>query len=310
MDDSVECELNELNRVAPPKRPIAATVIAAALFTAAAAAVAADPAADDFERPTLGSNWTRFGGSIAEIVNGHDLGVPTNTWLFVGWTASTFDADQFCEAIIADARPDTLLTQVYVRRRPSDLARYGFHFNDENADGTGIANPRWEIKYDGVPTAQTRILASVPAAMPAPGDTLRIEVRGTLPVLIIGFHNGQQVISATDTNHQRITTTGPVGMVSRLRRGDYTAPPNSPVFASWRGGSLGPELHIQRVGLDASNLSLVFTTQTNKTYTVQSTERLNPVGWTALTTLTGDGTEKSVTITNASQQGLYRVRVN
>ncbi len=271
---------------------------------------AQDPALDDFERATLGGNWTRFSGSDAEIVHGSDLGKPGSAWLFVGWTAYEFTADQFCEAVIADGRPDTLLTQVYVRRRTNDLARYGFHFNDENDDGTGIANPRWEIKYDGVPTPQTRILASVSATMPQPGDSLRIEVRGTSPVLIKGFHNGVEVISATDSAHQRITTSGVVGMVSRLRRGGYTAPPNSPVFASWRGGSLGPELRMQRTSGGSADFILSFSTASNRTYTVQWTENFIEPEWTALTSLGGDGTEKSVTLTNSFLQRFYRVRMD
>jgi len=81
-------------------------------------------ASDDFERGTLGANWTRFGGSAAEIVNGHDLGAPDPAnWCFVGWTASTFDTDQFSEIMLASGKPDTMLIQVYVRRRASDLAR-------------------------------------------------------------------------------------------------------------------------------------------------------------------------------------------
>lgn len=271
---------------------------------------AQDPALDDFERAALGGNWTRFSGSDAEIVNGSDLGKPASAWVFVGWTASEFAADQFCEAVIADGRPDTMLTQVYVRRRTSDLARYGFHFNDENEDGTGIANPRWEIKYDGVPTAQTRILASVPATMPQPGDTLRIEVRGTSPVLIKGFHNGVEVVSAADSAHQRITTSGVVGMVSRLRRGGYTAPPNSPVFASWRGGSLGAELRMQRANGGSGDFILSFGTASNRTYTVQWTESITEPQWTALISLGGDGTEKSVALTNSTLQRFYRVRLD
>jgi len=272
---------------------------------------AQNPAADDFERASLGGSWTRFGGSNAEIVNGRDLGVPTSTWLFVGWTASTFDADQFCEAVTADTKPDTLLTQVYVRRRASDLARYGFHFNDENPDGTGIDNPRWEIKYDGVPTAQTRTLSSVPTAiLPRPGDVLRIEVRGTSPVTIKGFHNGVEVVSATDSAHQRITTTGPVGMVSRLRRGGYTAPPNSPVFASWRGGSLGPVLALQRLTFAETNFALRFDSVTNKSYVVRWADSLNPPNWTTLMTVVGDGTPKSITVTNTEPQRFYSILIN
>jgi len=210
---------------------------------------------------------------------------------------------------VPELEPDTMLTQVYVRRRTNDLARYGFHFNDENEDGTGIANPRWEIKYDGVPTAQTRILASVPATMPQPGDTLRIEVRGTSPVLIKGFHNGMEVISATDSAHQRITASGVVGMVSRVRRGGFTAPPNSPVFAGWRGGSLGAELRIEPAN-GGADFVLQFNTSSNKTYIVEGSETLNVPDWTTLSMVNGDGGEKSVAITNSAPRQFYRVRMN
>jgi hypothetical protein len=268
---------------------------------------AQDPASDDFERATLGTNWTRFGGSAAEIVNGHDLGAPDPAnWCFVGWTASTFDTDQFSEIVVASGKPGTMLFQVYVRRRASDLARYGFHFDDENGSG-GIANPRWEIKYDGVPGPQTISLATVAATMPAPGDTLRIEATGTDPVVIKGFHNGQQVISVADTNHQRITTTGPVGMVSRLRSGPYSAPANVPIFASWKGGSLGPQLNIRR--LDNSTLAVSFLTRANRTYVLESTASLSPAAWVPLSTFPGDGTFKSATITNSPQLQFLRVRL-
>jgi hypothetical protein len=267
--------------------------------------LAQDPAADDFERATLGTNWTRYGGSQAQIVNGHDLGAPDPAiWCFVVWTASTFDADQFSEVVTAAGKPDSLLTQVYVRQRASDLARYGFHFNNENTT-TNI--PRWEIKYDGVPSAQTRILASVPASMPAPGDTLRIEVRGTDPVVIAGFHNGVQVISATDSDHQRITTTGPAGMVSRLSSGT-TARPNSPIFASWKGGTLGPIIELRRNPTNAANFILAFSTMSNKLYTVQASD--SAASWTNLTTISGTGAEISLPVTNTFAQQYFRVRLN
>jgi hypothetical protein len=268
---------------------------------------AQDPALDDFERATLGTNWTRYGGSQAEIVNGHDLGAPDpSIWCFVVWTASTFDADQYSEVVTAAGKPDSLLTQVYVRQRASDLARYGFHFNNENTT-TNI--PRWEIKYDGVPGPQTRILASVPARMPAPGDTLRVEVRGTDPVVITGLHNGIQVISATDSAHERITTTGPVGMVSRLSSGT-TAPLNSPIFASWKGGTLGPNLEIRRNLTNPATFTLVFGSMSNKLYTVQYVGNLSAPSWSNLTTIAGTGSETSLILTNTGAQRLYRVRLD
>lgn len=284
-------------------------MLTALLWLVARNSFAQDPAADDFERASLGGNWQDQGGGTAAIVNGHDLGTITGTGVAVVWTNSLiFDADQFCEAVLADEKSTNLLTQVFLRRRSSDGARYGFHFTDEDGAG-GIGNPRWGIKYDGVPTAQTRNLATVPATMPMPRDTLRIEVRGTSPVLIKGFHNGLEVIVATDTAPDRIPTSGIVGVVSRRRIGS-TAPPNSPVFASWRGGSLGPVLDMQRVGLSATNLTLVFATMTNRTYTVQCAESLSPPAWEPLINVSGDGTAKSVTLTNVGPQRFYRVRVN
>ena len=77
-----------------------------------------------------------------------------------------------------------------MRRRASDNARYGFHWNDESTF-------KWEIKFDGVPTAQTRIVGSAAGTAPQLGDTLRVEARGNV---IKGFHNGVEVVSATDTD--------------------------------------------------------------------------------------------------------------
>ena len=110
----------------------------AALYLAAGALFAQDPAADDFQRASLGANWTKYNAN-SEIVNGADVGMPspsTTSLFYIGWAASTFAADQFCEAVIANGKPDTLLPQIFARRRASDIARYAFHFSDENADVT------------------------------------------------------------------------------------------------------------------------------------------------------------------------------
>src|SRR5437016_4422102 len=210
-----------------------AALVAGAWFGQANAVLATgpDPAIDDFERPSLGTNWTRLGGSSAEIVNGHDLGVPNTVGCAVSWSASTFLADQFSETVLAQDKPPNMLTQVYVRMRSTDRARYGFHFNGDPG------NSRWEIKFDGVPTAQTRILASVPGLPPVPGDTVRIEAYGST---IRGYLNGQVLLTSVDTAPERITTTGPAGVVARNAQGTTNTPP-TPIFASRQGGSLDPD---------------------------------------------------------------------
>lgn len=193
-------------------------------------AQAQDPACDDFERATLGTNWTRYGGSAAEIVNGSDLGSPDGLWCFAGWTADVFGVDQYSHSIISPSRPPEMLTQVFVRRRASDLARYAFHWNGDPGKS------QWEIKYDGVPTAQTRILALQPAPPPAQGDSICIEVEGAT---IRGYHEGILILTATDTAPDAILTAGVAGVVSRAIQGSPATPP-IPIFASWKGGTLVP----------------------------------------------------------------------
>ncbi len=205
--------------------------IALALSFLASAVATQDPAVDDFERHLLGPNWTLLGGSQAGIVNNRALGVPNTNWCFAAWTASAFGADQFSEATIAPDIDPNMLTQVFVRRRASDLARYGFHWNGDPG------RSQWEIKYDGVPTAQTRVLASLAGPGPAPGDVLRIEVEGTDPVVIRGYHNSRLELTASDAALQRIAIASPCGVVARMSQGFVNTPP-TPIFASWSGGSL------------------------------------------------------------------------
>lgn len=189
-----------------------------------------DPAADDFERHLLGPNWLRLGGSTADIVNMSDLGSPQANGCVVAWVGSQFAANQFNEVTTATNMSLDMLTQVFVRQRTTDNARYGFHWNGDNG------NSRWEIKFDGVPTAQTRIVASLQGPGPAPGSTLRLEVWGSDPVVLRAFHDGQLLMVGIDTASNRITGAGRSGLVGRLRTGVPYTPP-MPIFESWRGGS-------------------------------------------------------------------------
>lgn len=189
-----------------------------------------DPAADDFERHSLGPNWLRLAGSTADIVNMSDLGSPQASGCVVAWIASQFAANQFNEVTTSlDKSPD-MLTQVFVRQRTTDNARYGFHWN---GDGS---NSQWEIKFDGVPTALTRMVASLPGPGPAPGSTLRLEVHGSNPVVLRAFHDGVLLMMGTDTAANRIIGAGRSGLVGRMRLGVPYTPP-MPIFESWRGGT-------------------------------------------------------------------------
>ncbi|MBK6861626.1 MAG: T9SS type A sorting domain-containing protein [Saprospiraceae bacterium] len=200
---------------------------------------AQDPAIDKFERSVgLGSNWTvYFGGSAITIIADSDIGISNSSTLFgiAAWTGSNFEANQYSEAIISSEKIDSMWAQVFVRRRTSDAARYAFHWSDRDGKIPGL----WDIKYDGVPTPQTRILDSLFAPPPAVGDTLRIEVRTDIITgypEIKGYHNDKLVVSAIDSTRTKIMNGAP-GMVFRFRVGFNPSYP-SKVFEEWEGGSL------------------------------------------------------------------------
>ncbi len=193
---------------------------------------------DDFERATLGASWRAGPGT--GIVGGSDFGVTgTGGGAFIEWQGTAIGADQFSEAVVSADRDPDMMIQASARRRASDNARYGFHHNLE-------ADPDvWQIKYDGVPSSQTAILASNPdLPAPGPGDTIRIEavgneVRGLLRCA--SCPSFVEVVRVIDTRPQAITGAGPHGVVSRARidvANPVTYP--APVVESWCGGEVAP----------------------------------------------------------------------
>lgn len=210
-----------------PSRRVRGAVLIALLAVGASAACEreasrSDPAADDFERQALGANWVVHNGHVG-IVDGRALGVLSKRGEMLGlgivtWNAR-FSADQFSEAVIAPGIDAEALYQVFVRRRVSDRQRYGFHWYRE-----------WQLKRDGGYGAP--VLTTAPSARPAPGDTIRIEVVGSV---IRGLHNGVEVIRATDSV---LTEPGQPGVA--LNVAGVTSFP-TPFYESWRGGSLQPQ---------------------------------------------------------------------
>lgn len=198
----------------------------------------ADEASDDFERATLGENWRVVyppgnNGQVG-IIDHSDLGMKPGRlgFFLVNWQADTFAADQFCEATLPDNATPGWAYMVYVRWRARDAARYGFAYNSDPRHSTFGS---WIFKYDGVPTAQTRIIASTPASViPGPGDTIRVEVEG---FTLRGYLNGKLVLQATDTDPTRIAA-GEIGLAARWATGNQASKVASRVWGSWRGGSL------------------------------------------------------------------------
>jgi O-glycosyl hydrolase len=238
-------------------------LIALAVFALANAARAQNPATDDFERSQLGNMWRVVFGAVSVGISSGDVGLVVDGARFgvIERHNAQYASDQFSEGVVAAARLDSFLTQVFVRRRESDAARYGFHWNDKGS--------QWEIKYDGVPTANTRILASIVGATPRRGDTLRIEARGRE---LRGLVNGREILRVVDSVTTAILEPGQPGLAFRFTV-DVPATYPAPAFAFWRGGSLRDQDTVSSVttvvvdatrpgqrfeGFGATTLSLVY----------------------------------------------------
>lgn len=188
-------------------------------------------AADDFQRASLGSNWSVILGN-SSIVASADYGLSAASIGIATWVGTSLTADQFCEATLAADWDTDLLAQICVRRRSSDSARYAFHYDSDFNDGNPTV--QWEIKYDGVASQDTRSLAGdTTRPGPVPGDTLRLEIRD---YELRAYHNGELIFNVTDTDASKIAS-GPPALVGRASVGASIAYP-APVFSSWRGGSL------------------------------------------------------------------------
>jgi hypothetical protein len=194
---------------------------------------------DDFERATLGSTWevvypTGADKAQVQLLASSDLGMLKGNQAFflIDWVGNTFSADQYCEATMAQDAPAGWAYMVYVRRRTSDGARYGFVYdNDPSQPNYGD----WIFKYDGVPGPQTRVFASVKATtIPKLGDTLRVEIVG---YTLKGYLNGGLVLQATDTDATKIANGRP-GLAARLATGNASLGVDSKVWEAFAAGDL------------------------------------------------------------------------
>jgi len=195
---------------------------------------------DDFERASLGANWTvRYptGGDAAQvtIVGSSDLGMLNGAQAFqiVERTAEILKPDQWVEGVIStEGDVVNWARQIFVRRNNATLARYAFHYdNDPGQPEFGL----WCLKYDGVAAQNTRVFAtSVPLQTPVAGDRLTLEI---IDYTLRGYLNGVLVIQGTDTDSSKIAAGAP-GLVARLAVGNGTNPATEKLWESFAAGDM------------------------------------------------------------------------
>lgn len=213
-------------------RALGSDVWGQALLTVVSAATPVPPpangvAVDEFERLQLGPNW-RARSTATGIVGAMDFGALALGPVSADWAGTPLDEDQFSEIVVSAGKDPNMMAQVHVRHQRTTGARYGFHYNPERSPAV------WEIKYDGVPAEQTRILARVAAPAPVAGDVIRIEAKGRG---LTGYVNGKRILSATDNSASAVVGAGSAGITARPKRGSVVRYP-TPIASTWRGGSL------------------------------------------------------------------------
>lgn len=184
---------------------------------------------DDFERASLGSDWTSRDGSPI-IVSSTEFGRNTTGLALAEYNTSTQTDDQYCEAELA--------TQDFsvggganfgaggVRLQAGTTDRYNLVY--DAADG---AAGQWQLKQDGGAGTAPHI-ARLPAAYraaPGAGDILRVEARGNR---IYGYDNGDLILMAQDDTYSS-------GALCALCKGSSAAPQGH--LRNWWGGDARPK---------------------------------------------------------------------
>jgi hypothetical protein len=181
---------------------------------------------DDFERAdgSLGPDWVNDPANLGIQSGEVGMAVLGGSSL-ARWGANGFGPDQFSEVVVGTLDGNTFDIfrglQVFARMQLQGTPwRYGFHY---------FSNTRtYQIKYDGGPSAETRILAeSAVEPLPVPGDRFRIELVGDT---VRGYVNDRLKIQAVDD----ALSGGAIGFVIGLNQGSTTLPRR--IVASWRGG--------------------------------------------------------------------------
>jgi hypothetical protein len=131
------------------------------------------------------------------------------------WQASQFSPDQFCQAEISSDWDSQQTFQLNVRFGVFGGTGYGLRRTPE----------AYELRRLG---GNGALLASLTSAAPLPGETIRIEVQGSV---IRGLVGGSVILTATDAQH----SAGLAGTSFATQSGVPAA-----FFESWAAGSLAP----------------------------------------------------------------------
>ena len=143
------------------------------------------PVSDNFNRASLGSNWTvmrgvvSMPGSVAAMAD--SLANHSTAW----WNADTFSADQFAEIVISNVGFDGYMGVAVRCDTGGAITLYGYHGSQfEQSLFKFVAGTYTLLGNDGV-----NVFAN--------GDVIRLEIQGTS---LVAKQNGVTRFSVTDSS--------------------------------------------------------------------------------------------------------------
>jgi hypothetical protein len=181
---------------------------------------------DDFDRADgpLGPSWMDGSNNLA--IQSGEVGLTSLAGSSLArWVADVFRPDQFSEVVVGTLEGNSFDffrgLQAFIRMQLQGTPwRYGCHYFSNTLT--------YQIKYDGGPTAETRVLDETPQEpLPVTGDRIRIEAVGDT---IQCYVNDQLKLQTVDG----ALTDGAIGFVVGLNPGATELPRR--IVASWTGG--------------------------------------------------------------------------
>ena len=195
-------------------------------------------ASDQWERSSLGANWTAYTATIALVGNLYPGVSAANTNAKAGYTAKAFTANQTVELTMAPGYDTShcALASPAVRYIQSGNQRYELLKIWAGGVFDRPGDPDEYVIKRGADSNSGYIAFAAATWTLVAGDRLAITAIDTdaNTVTITGYYNGQQVIQGTDTSAFRITSAGtPALEVSSLNVWSACASYPTPIASGW-----------------------------------------------------------------------------
>lgn len=167
-------------------------------YTTASEPGGALPGTDDFNRASLGSEYTAFYGGTVPIISSNQLAAPDTVWRQMYRNDWSGGQDQYSQIQLIAGGGTTSSVTVNARVQADANTQYQFRIYDLILGSSSAVRLVRSVNASDTTLAETTHTFSA-------NDNVRISTVGSNPVVVKGYVNDVEVLSYSDSSASRIT---------------------------------------------------------------------------------------------------------